>query len=168
MWWARPRKLCALERPGGGGRTHRAERREGEVAYLMERGVRLVVSTMRTRHNLPDYEQAGLAWHHAPVASCAEGGEALDELVRLLRSELRRPGAVAVHGDLLTDFPAAVCVAHLHDARGVAPAHGLRAAAGAGLEVTPECAALVGVPYEEVQPRSAIAAATASGRSVTT
>ena len=22
IWWARPRKLCAMERPGGGGRSH--------------------------------------------------------------------------------------------------------------------------------------------------
>lgn len=130
--------------------------------------MRLVISTMRTRHNLAEYEAAGLASHHVPVASCAEGADALDELVRLLRAELRRTGAVAVHGDLRTDFPAAVCAAHLHDVRAVAPADGLRAAARAGLGITPDAAALLGVPYEEVQPRSAMAAATASGRSVTT
>jgi hypothetical protein len=45
IWWARPRKLCALERPGGGGRSHRPERRAAEIAYLESRGVRLVVST---------------------------------------------------------------------------------------------------------------------------
>lgn len=123
---------------------------------------------MRTRHNLDDYDAAGLAWRHVPVASCEEGAEALDELVTLLRGELRAAGAAAVHGDLRTDFVAAVCAAHLHDARGVAPADGLRAAARAGLDVTPAAAALLGVPYEDVQPRSAIAAATASGRSVTT
>ncbi len=53
LWWARPRKLCALERPGGGGRSHRPERRAAEIAYLRESGVRLVVSCMTTRHNLP-------------------------------------------------------------------------------------------------------------------
>jgi hypothetical protein len=168
VWWARPRKLCALERPGGGGRTHRADRRAGEIEYLARRGVRLIVSTTRTRHNLADYEAAGLAWHHVPVPSCADGAEALDEIVALLRPELRRSGAVAVHGDLRTDFAAAVCAAHLHLERGVAPAEGLRGAIRAGLEVTPEAAALLGVDYGEVQPRSAIAAATASGRSVTT
>lgn len=139
-----------------------------EIAYLRARGVRTVVSTMRTRHNLGDYEVAGVGWHHIPVASCEEGAEALDELVSLLRGELRARGAVAVHGDLRTDFVAAVCAAHLHDARGVAPADGLRAASLAGLEVTPAAAALLGVPYDEVQPRSAMAAATAPGRSVTT
>ena len=168
VWWARPRKLCALERPGGGGRSHRTERRAAEIAYLQEHRVRLIVSTMRTRHNLADYECAGLAWHHVPVASCAEGAEALDELVALLQAELRRPGAVAVHGDRRTDFAAAVCAAHLHSARGLSPAEGLSAAARAGLDVTPDAAALLGVRYAEVQPRSAMAASTSSGRSVTT
>lgn len=168
IWWARPRKLCALERPGGGGRTHRTGRRGAEIDHLRRRGVRLVVSTMRTRHNLADYEAAGLAWHHVPVTSCAEGADALDEIVSLLRSELKRAGAAAVHGDLRTDFPAAVCAAHLHEVQALPPEVGLRAAAAAGLEVSPEAAALLGVDYAEVQPRSAMVAATSSGRSVTT
>jgi len=168
IWWARPRKLCALERPGGGGRSHRPERREAEIAWLSGQGVRFVVSTMRTRHNLADYERAGLDWHHAPVASAAEGADALEELLGLLRRELRGGGAVAVHGNRHTDFVAAVCAAHLYEARGVDPADGLRDAVAGGLRVTPEACALLGVGYEAVQPRSPIAASTSSGRSVTT
>lgn len=148
IWWARPRKLCALERPGGGGRTHRPERREADIAYLANSGVRLVVSTMATRHNLEHYERAGLEWHHVPVASVADGAEALEELLPLLRRELRRRGAVAVHGNLYTDFPAAVCAAHLHEARGVDPAEALRAARDAGLKLTAEACTLVGVEPE--------------------
>jgi len=168
IWWARPRKLCALERPGGGGRSHRPERRESDIGYLRASGVRLVVSTMTTRHNLGEYERAGLAWHHVPVTSCAEGADALEELLPLLRRELRSPGAVAVHGNRYTDFVAAVCAANLHEARGVDPADGLRRAAEAGLAVTEDAARLLGLDYEAVQPRSAMAAATSSGRSVTT
>ena len=123
---------------------------------------------MATRHNLDDYAAAGIEWHHVPVASCAEGANALEELLPLLRRELRRRGAVAVHGNRHTDFVAAVCAAHLHEERGVDPADGLAAAADAGLTVTPEAARLLGVDYEDVQPRSRIAASTASGRSVTT
>jgi hypothetical protein len=145
IWWARPRKLCALERPGGGGRSHRPERRAAEIAYLKEKGVQLVVSTMTTRHNLADYERAGLAWHHVPVPSTAEGAAALEELLPLLRRELKRRGAVAVHGNRYTDFPAAVCAAHLYDWRGVDPAEGLAAAAAASLRITPEACALLGV-----------------------
>ena len=145
IWWARPRKLCALERPGGGGRSHRPERRAAEIAYLRARGVRLVVSTMTTRHNLADYEHAGLAWHHVPVASAEHGADALEELLPLLRRELRARGAVAVHGNRHTDFVAALCAAHLNELRGVDPAEGLALAAAAGLRITPAACSLLGV-----------------------
>lgn len=168
IWWARPKKLCAMERPGGGGRSHRPERREADIAYLKGSGVRLVISTMTTRHNLGDYDAAGLEWLHVPVASCEEGADALEELLPVLRRELGRRGAVAVHGNRHTDFVAALCAAHLHESKGVDPELGLAAATEAGLAVTPEAATLLGVSYEAVQPRSRIAASTASGRSVTT
>jgi hypothetical protein len=147
IWWARPRKLCALERPGGGGRSHRPARREAEIEYLRARSVRMVMSTMSTGHNIPAYEAAGLEWHHVPVASCAEGADALEELLPLLRRELRAAGAVAVHGNRHTDFVAAVCAAHLHEHRGVDPADGLAAAAAAGLTVTEDAARLLGVEF---------------------
>jgi hypothetical protein len=150
IWWARPRKLCGLERPGGGGRSHRPDRRRREIAYLKDNRVWLVVSTMTTRHNLADYEAAGLAYHHVPVESCEDGADALDEVVLLLRKELRRRGAVAVHGNRRTDFVAAVCAAHLYDEKGVPPDIGLRQAVQAGLAVTPEAATLLGVEYEAV------------------
>jgi hypothetical protein len=151
IWWARPRKLCALERPGGGGRNHRAERRAAEIEYLRGRGVRMVVSVMRSRHNLSAYEAAGLDWHHVPVASAADGAEVLEELLPLLRHELKTVGALALHGDSYTDFVAAVCAAHLHEARGVDAAEALDRAARAGLTVTPEACALVGVDVGEVE-----------------
>src|SRR3954447_25874940 len=109
IWWARAGKLCALERPGGGGRSHRPERREADIEYLRDAGVRLVVSLMTTRHNLAHYEEAGLDVRHVPLASWEAAAEARDDLVRLLRRELRRRGAVAVHGNRYTDLPAAVC-----------------------------------------------------------
>jgi hypothetical protein len=169
IWWARPGKLCALERPGGGGRSHRPDRRAADIDYLAASGVRVVVSLMTTRHNLAAYEEAGLEARHVPLGSCAEAAGALDDVLRLLRRELRRRGAVAVHANRHTDLPAAVCAAYLHDAHRVDPSGSLADAAAAGLIVTPEAAALVGADYESVvQPRSAITAATSSGRSVTT
>ena len=151
IWWARPRKLCALERPGGGGRSHRPERRTEEIEYLVSSGVRLVVSTMTTRHGLSTYEEAGLEWHHAPVESCAGAEAALEELLGFLRRELRKRGAIAVHGNRHTDFVAALCAAHLSEARGVEVGDGLAAAREAGMVVTPEAAALLGVDWEVVE-----------------
>ena len=114
IWWARPRKLCALERPGGGGRSHRPQRRSEEIEWLKAAGVRTVVSTMKSRHNLEAYEHAGLRWLHVPADDDPE--RALDELLRVLRRELRRPGAVAVHGNRHTDFVAAACAAYIASA----------------------------------------------------
>jgi hypothetical protein len=151
IWWARPRKLCALERPGGGGRSHRRERRDAELAYLRANGVRMLISTIRSRHGLAAYEEAGFDWHHVPVASAAEGAAQLEELLPFLRRELRGRGAVALHGDLYTDFVAAVCAAHLHDLRRIDPAASLGKAARAGLRVTPEACALVGVQPADLE-----------------
>jgi hypothetical protein len=145
IWWARPRKLCVMERPGGGGRNHRSTRRAAEIAWLRERGVRLVISVMRSRHNLEAYEAAGLDWHHVPVMRTGDGAEALEELLPLIAVEIKRRGAVALHGDSHTDYVAAVAAAHLHEARGIDPAEALERAARLGLTVTPAACALIGV-----------------------
>ena len=65
---------------------------------------------------------------------------------------------MAVHGNRHTDFVAAVCAAHLHEQRGVDPAEALAAAAAAGLTVTPDACALLGV-----EPARLAAAAALSG-----
>jgi hypothetical protein len=135
-----------MERPGGGGRSHRPDRRAADIAYLKQSGVRLVISTMTTRHNLADYEAAGLEWHHHPVASTTDAVEALEELLTLLRRELRKRGAIAVHGNRYTDFVAVLCAAHLHETRGVPVEAALLDAVAAGLVVTPDAEALVGAP----------------------
>lgn len=150
IWWARPRKLCALERPGGGGRSHRPERREAELAYLRSSGVRLVISTMATRHNLEDYARAGFDWLHVPVSSTTDWGAALDELLPVLRRELRVRGAVALHGNRHTDFVAAVAAAHIHTERGADLAASLRSAGESGLKVTPEACELLGLDARAV------------------
>jgi hypothetical protein len=139
IWWARPRKLCALERPGGGGRSHRPERRAEEIEYLKDAGVRVVISCMPTRHNLAAYDEAGLEWIHLPVDEDADG---LLEVAEVIRRETRKRGAVAIHANRYTDFVAAVCAVHLASARSIATDDSLRDAEEAGLTVTPESAAL--------------------------
>jgi hypothetical protein len=157
IWWARPRKLCVLERPGGGGRNHRAERRAAEIAWLRRRGVRLVVSVMRSRHNLAAYEAAGLDWHHVPLRRPEDAAQVLEELLPLLRRELHAAGAVALHGDVHTDFVVAVGAAHADESRGIHPALSLERAVAAGLTVTAETCALLGVDAWEVEGLSAAA-----------
>jgi hypothetical protein len=106
---------------------------------------------MATRHNLTAYEEAGLEWHHVPVAATEDGAAALEELLPFLRRRLRSPGAVAIHGNRWTDFVATVCAAHLNELRGTEPALALAQAERAGLTVTPEACALVGVEPRELE-----------------
>jgi hypothetical protein len=140
IWWARPRKLCGLERPGGGGRSHRPERRAEEIAYLKQTGVRTVISVMGTRHNLDDYEQAGMKAIHLPVEETADG---LAEAVEVVRRETRKPGAVAIHGNRYTAFVAAICAQHLCEHKDLPVEDGLQRAIDAGLVVTDDAAVLV-------------------------
>jgi hypothetical protein len=140
IWWARPRKLCALERPGGGGRSHRPERRTAEIEYLKESGIRLVISLMPTRHNIGAYEDAGLEAMHLPVEEDLDG---LREAVEVVRRETRKPGAVAIHANRYTDFVAAVCARHLYELRGIPLEESLEKAIEAGVVVTARAAALV-------------------------
>ena len=140
IWWARRRKLCALERPGGGGRSHRPERREAEIEYLKDAGVRVVISLMQTRHNIDAYEQAGLEAIHLPVEEDLDG---LLEAVEVVRRETRKPGAVAIHANRYTDFVAAVCAKHLLDLRGVPVQGSLERAIDTGLDVTQRAAELL-------------------------
>ena len=149
-WWARARKLCALERPGGGGRSHRPERRRAEIEWLESEGVHTVISTMTSRHNLDAYEEAGLRWIHVPVGETADADEELEQLLVILRRELRRKGSVAIHGNRYTDFVAAVCAAYLADTCDTTVEGALADAADAGLTVTPEAAALVGAEMPEL------------------
>jgi hypothetical protein len=85
------------------------------------------------------------------VASAEDGAAALEELLPFLRRETRARGAVAIHANRYTDFVAAVCAAHLYDTRGVEPALGLTQAVAAGLTVTPEACALIGVRPRDVE-----------------
>src|SRR4051794_16003277 len=132
IWWARPRKLCALERRGGGGRSHRPERRAAEIEYLKEAGVRLVISLMKSRHNLDAYEDAGLEAIHLPVEQDEAG---VLEAAEVIRRETRKRGAVAIHDNRYTDFVAAICAQHLLEHRGDPIEHSLEQAAEAGLAV---------------------------------
>jgi hypothetical protein len=134
IWWARPRKLCALERPGGGGRSHRPDRRAEEIEYLKDAGVHTVVSIMSTRHNLAAYEEAGLTAVHHPL----HDDDSVRELIILLRSLTRKAGAVAVHDNRYTHVVAGICAAHMYDHRGIDPLDSLASAAEAGLTVTDE------------------------------
>ena len=101
----RGRASCARwsGRVGGGAATARRGARPRSRGCASA-GVRLVVSTMRYAPQPGRVRGGGLDWHHMPVRRPQDGADVLEELLPLLRRELRRRGAVAVHGNRHTDF----------------------------------------------------------------
>lgn len=135
--WIVPERLAVAERPGGGGRNHRRSRREGEIAWWRARGVEAVVSAMRTRHALADYEREGLTvrWH--PLRDPDQARGELWVVAASVRELLDAgSGAVLVHCDLANEWLAAID-ATLRMALGLSgtPRAALRAAAADGLPV---------------------------------
>ena len=142
--WLVPGAIAVAERPGGGGRTHRKERREAEIAWWRDQGVRGIASGMRSRHGLVEYGLSGFSirWHPLGESPSPEDVARLVAAVVDLRDECR---TVLVHVDYANEWLAGVDAA-LRMALGLAtdPRDALLAAAADGLPVGPLAQALVG------------------------
>lgn len=144
--WIIPERLAVAERPGGGGRSHRRERRAREIAWWRDHGVTTVVSAMRTRHGLADYADSGLAvrWH--PLRDPGQAPDALGALATAVREVLEAgDGAVLVCCDQANEWLAGID-ARLRIELGLArsPRAALRAAAADGLPVGSLATSIVG------------------------
>ncbi len=107
--WIVPGVLAVAERPGGGGRSHRVARRQDELAWWQQQGVRSIVSAMRSRHGLVEYAVAGfqVRWHPLKdvVQARAEIPRLADDAIELMN---RGCGAVLVHCDRVSEWLAAI------------------------------------------------------------
>ncbi len=135
--WIVPDRVAVAERPGGGGRSHRAARRDAEQAWWRARGIVLVVSCMPTRHGLLDLALAGFAirWH--PLTDADTAPAVIARVAEDVASHLAGGGGpVLVHGDAAGEWLTALD-AGLRLLLGVAPssAAALDGAAAAGLPV---------------------------------
>ncbi len=107
--WIVPGSLAVAERPGGGGRGHRVTRRHAELAWWRAQGVTTIVSTMRSRHCVIEYAQAGFGvrWH--PLKDVVQARAQLPRVAEDVAATMaREPGAVLVHCDRVSEWLAAV------------------------------------------------------------
>ena len=145
--WILPGRLAVAERPGGGGRMHRRERRIAELDWWREQGVVAIVSGMRSRHALAEYAEDGFTvrWH--PLRDPDQARQELPLLGGGGAGAARAPasGAVLVHCDRANEWLTAIDAA-LRLGLGLArtPRSALRAAAADGLPVGSLAASIVG------------------------
>ncbi len=147
--WIIPGRLAVAERPGGGGRSNRRERRFAELEWWRAQGVVAIVSAKGTRHGLADYVERGFLarWH--PLGDVAGARAELPALVATVRELLATPGvtAVLVHCDSPGEWLAAIDAA-LRLGMGLARTSraALSAAAADGLPVGSLATSIVGRP----------------------
>lgn len=107
--WIVPGALVIAERPGGGGRSHRVARREAELAWWHQQGVRTIVSAMRSRHALVEYSQVGFGTRWHPLMDVVQARAELQRLASDVAEVMaREPGAVLVHCDRVSEWLAAM------------------------------------------------------------
>jgi hypothetical protein len=107
--WIIPGSLAIAERPGGGGRSHRVARREADLAWWRDQGVRTIVSCMRSRHALVEYAASGwgVRWH--PLKDVVQARAEIPRIAADVADLIARdPGAVLVHCDRVSEWLAAI------------------------------------------------------------
>jgi len=104
LCWVIKDRLAAGERPGGFARNHRKVRRSEELIWLSGNGFTHVVSLLDSPHNLHAYEEAGLAYAHAPLGRHDEMAERLSEIYATIADYLDDPSErVYVHHEEFGD-----------------------------------------------------------------
>ncbi len=64
--WIVKDRVAICERPGGYGGNHRRVRRQEEIIWIRQNEFDFVVSLIPSTHNLHNYEEMGLPFHHVP------------------------------------------------------------------------------------------------------
>ena len=106
--WLEPGRLAVAERPGGGGRSHRRERRDAELAWWAAEGITAIVSGMKSRHGLLEAGLRGfrISWH--PLVTVEQGARELPALVATVLRLVASGDNVLVHVDRPGEWLAAV------------------------------------------------------------
>ncbi len=102
--WIIKARLAASERPGGSARNHRKIRRQEELIWLAGQGFTRVLSLLDSPHNLHAYEEAGIAYEHAPLGRHDERGVRLGAIYETMAGWLDDPNErVLVHHEEFSD-----------------------------------------------------------------
>lgn len=105
--WIIDGRLAVAERPGGGGRSHRVLRRQMELDWWADCGVRTIVSGMRSKHGLLDAALQGFQIRWNPLIDPTQASRMLAHLIEDVTDALS-DGGVLVHVDRPGEWLAAV------------------------------------------------------------
>lgn len=109
--WVLKDQVAVCERPGGYGFEHRKVRRLEEIIWLREQGFDFVVSLIGSKHNLHNYQELSVPYHHVPFAGLSDGPLGLTRAMAAIRDHVCAGHKIVVHreevGDTITGLIAA-------------------------------------------------------------
>ena len=111
--WVVKDRLAVCERPGGYGENHRRVRRQEEIIWLRQQEFDFVISLIRGTHNLHNYEELGLPFHHVPFAGPGDGPHGLTRAMAAIRDHLAAGDKIVVHREELGERITGLIAAYL-------------------------------------------------------
>ncbi len=111
--WVLKDQVAVCERPGGYGFDHRKVRRLEEIIWLREQGFHFVVSLIGSKHNLHNYEELGLPYHHVPFAGLSDGPLGLTRAMAAIRDHIRAGHKIVIHREELGETITGLMAAYL-------------------------------------------------------
>ena len=111
--WVLRDQVAVCERPGGYGFDHRKVRRLEEIIWLREQGFHFVLSLIGSKHNLHNYEELGLPYHHVPFAGLSDGPLGLTRVMAAIRDHVRAGHKIVIHREELGETITGLMAAYL-------------------------------------------------------
>ena len=111
--WIVKDRLAVCERPGGYGDNHRRVRRQEEIIWLRQQEFDFVISLIPGTHNLHNYEELGLPFHHVPFSGPDDGPRGLTRAMAAIRDHLAAGDRIVVHRKELGEQVAGLVAAYL-------------------------------------------------------
>ena len=111
--WIVKEKVAVCERPGGYGDNHRKVRRQEEIIWLRQHEFDFVLSLIGSTHNLHNYDELGLPFHHVPFSGPADGPLGLTRAMAAIRDHVEAGDKIVVHREELGDRVAGLMAAYL-------------------------------------------------------
>ncbi len=111
--WIIKDRVAMCERPGGCGENHRRVRRQEEIIWIRQNEFAYVVSLIPSTHNLHNYEEMGVPFHHVPFLGPKGGPLDLTRAMSAIRDHVAAGEKIVVHREEVGELVMGLIAAYL-------------------------------------------------------
>ncbi len=111
--WIIKDRVAVCERPGGYGDNHRRVRRQEEIIWIRQNEFAYVVSLIPSTHNLHNYEEMGLPFHHVPFLGPKGGPLDLTRAMASIRDHVAAGEKIILHREEVGETVTGLIAAYL-------------------------------------------------------